>query len=46
MLRAHALIRTIAGTHRYQLTAAGRKAITAILTALRSTVPQLTPVAA
>jgi hypothetical protein len=46
LLRAHGLITKITGTHRYQLTAAGRKATTAILTALRSTVRQLTPVAA
>jgi hypothetical protein len=46
LLRAHGLITKITGTHRYQLTATGRKAITAILTALRSTVRQLTPEAA
>jgi hypothetical protein len=46
LLRAHGLIAKVTGTHRYQLTAAGRKTITAILTALRSTVRQLTPVAA
>jgi len=46
LLRAHGLITKITGTHRYQLTVSGRKAITAILTALRSTVRQLTPVAA
>jgi hypothetical protein len=46
LLRAHGVIRKITGTHRYQLTTAGRKAITAILTALRSTVRQLTPAAA
>jgi hypothetical protein len=46
LLRAHGLINKITGTHRYQLTVSGRKAITAILTALRSTVRQLTPVAA
>ena len=46
LLRAHGLITKVAGTHRYQLTAAGRKTITAILTALRSTVRQLTPMAA
>ena len=46
LLRAHGLITKITGTHRYQLTASGRKAITAILTALRSTVCQLTPLAA
>jgi hypothetical protein len=46
LLRAHGLITKITGTHRYQLTISGRKATTAILTALRSTVRQLTPVAA
>jgi len=46
LLRAHGLIKKIAGTHRYQLTAAGRKANVAILTALRSTVAQLTQLAA
>jgi hypothetical protein len=43
LLRAHSLIRKVSGTHRYQLTASGRRAITAILTALHSTVRQLTP---
>jgi DNA-binding MarR family transcriptional regulator len=46
LLRAHGLIRKIPGTHRYHVTTSGRKAITALLTALRSTVRQLTPVAA
>jgi hypothetical protein len=46
LLRAHGLITKVGGTHRYQLTASGRKATTAILTALRSTVRQLTPIAA
>jgi hypothetical protein len=46
LLRAHGLIAKVTGTHRYQVTAAGRKAITAVLTALRSTVRPLTPVAA
>jgi hypothetical protein len=46
LLRAHGLIRKIAGTHRYQLTENGRKAIGAILAALRSTVRELTPLAA
>jgi len=46
LLRAHGLISKVTGTHRYQLTTVGRKVITAILTALRSTVRQLTPVAA
>ena len=44
LLRAHALITKIRGTHRYQLTSTGRKTIVAILSALRSTVAQLTPV--
>jgi hypothetical protein len=46
LLRAHGLIRKITGTHRYQLTASGRKAIAAILTALHSTLKQLIPLAA
>ncbi|HSB15624.1 MAG TPA: hypothetical protein VLE22_14290 [Bryobacteraceae bacterium] len=46
LLRAHGLITKVTGTHRYQLTPTGRKAVTAILTALRSTVRQLTPMAA
>ena len=46
LLRAHGLITKIAGTHRYQLTPAGRKASLAVLTALRSTIRQLTPIAA
>ena len=46
LLRAHALITKIVGTHRYQLTSSGRRIIVAILSALRSTVAQLTPVTA
>jgi hypothetical protein len=46
LLRAHALITKITGTHRYQLTSHGRKTIVAILSALRSTVAQLTPLTA
>jgi hypothetical protein len=46
LLGAHGLITKITGTHRYQLTASGRKAITAMLTALRATVRQLTPLVA
>jgi len=46
LLRAHGLIRKVTGTHRYQLTTSARKAIAAILTALRSSVKQLTPLAA
>jgi len=46
LLRAHGLITKIPHTHRYQLTLRGRKAIVAILTALSSTIRQLTPLAA
>jgi hypothetical protein len=46
LLRAHALTTKITGTHRYRLTSTGRKTIVAILSALRSTVAQLTPVTA
>jgi len=46
MLRAHGLLQKVPRTHRYQVTAAGRKAITAILTARQASVAQLTKVAA
>jgi len=46
LLRAHGLITKIAGTNRYQLTPSGRKATVAVVTALRSTIAQLTPLAA
>jgi len=46
LLRAHGLIYKVTGTHRYHLTQAGRIATTAILTALRSSVRQLTAAAA
>ena len=46
LLRAHGLIYKITHTHRYQLTSAGRSATTAILSALRSTIRQLTTPAA
>jgi hypothetical protein len=46
LLRAHGLISKVPGTHRYQVTTSGRKAIVAVLSALRSTVAQLTPVTA
>ena len=46
LLRAHGLIYKVTGTHRYHLTKAGRIATTAILTALRSSVRQLTAAAA
>jgi len=46
LLRAHGLIYKVTGTHRYHLSEAGRVATTAILTALRSSVRQLTAAAA
>ena len=46
LLRAHGLIRKVAGTHRYHVTDYGRKAITAILAAQHATLNQLTPKAA
>jgi hypothetical protein len=46
LLRAHTLITKIAGTNRYQLTPSGRKATLAVVTALRCTISQLTPLAA
>lgn len=46
LLRAHGLITKIPGTHRYQLSTSARKVAAAVLTALRSTVRQLTPLAA
>ena len=45
MLRAHGLLQKVQSTHRYQVTAAGRKAITAILTARQASVAQLTQAA-
>jgi hypothetical protein len=42
MLRAHGLIQKLPHTHRYQLTATGRLAITAILAARQVTVAELT----
>ena len=46
LLRAHRRIRKVSGTFRYQVTETGRKALAALLTALRSTVRQLLPEAA
>jgi hypothetical protein len=46
LLRAHGLITKPHGTHRYQLTSSGRKTISALLAALRTTVRQLLPIAA
>jgi hypothetical protein len=46
LLRAHGLLKKVQGTHRYQATTNGRRAITAILTAMSATVAQLTALAA
>ena len=46
MLRAHGLIKKLPTTHRYVLTATGRTAITALLTALKSNTKQLNQLAA
>lgn len=45
LLRAHGLIEKLSHTHRYQLTASGRLAITAILAAQQATVTYLTKAA-
>lgn len=45
LLRAHGLLRKVPGTHRYHVTKIGRRVVTAILTALRATVRQLTSAA-
>ena len=46
LLRAHGLIQKISGTHRYVLTDKGRTTITALLTARKADVTQLTKIAA
>lgn len=46
LLRAHRLIRKVTGTHRYILTASGRKAITALLAARHASIEQLLKIAA
>ena len=46
LLRAHGLIRKIAGTHRYVLTSQGRRISTALLAARRADIDQLTRLAA
>jgi hypothetical protein len=45
MLRAHGLIQKIPRTHRYQVTAAGRAILVAVLTTLRTTLNQLNQLA-
>ena len=46
LLRAHSLLQKVTRTHRYQVTTAGRKAITALLTARQATLAQLSSLAA
>jgi hypothetical protein len=46
LLRAHALLKKIPHTHRYQLTTKGRRIITALLAACHADVEQLTKMAA
>ena len=46
LLRAHHLIRKVPGTHRYQVTQAGRQIITAVLAASNATVNTFIPKAA
>jgi hypothetical protein len=46
MLRAHGLIRKVQGRHLYQVTAKGRRVITALLTARHANIEQLTKMAA
>jgi len=46
LLRAHGLLRKVSGTHRYVVTEAGRKIITAMLAARQADVEQLTALAA
>src|SRR5271165_2953636 len=46
LLRAHGLLRKLPRTHRYQLTAKGRRIITALLAACYADVEQLTKIAA
>ena len=46
LLRAHRLLRKLPRTHRYQITAKGRRIITALLAACYADVEQLTKMAA
>jgi len=46
LLRAHGVIRKVAGTHRYVVTAKGRQMLTAVLAARQADVEQLTKMAA
>jgi hypothetical protein len=46
LLRAHGLIKKVCGTHRWLLTEAGRRIVTALLTARQADINQLTALAA
>jgi hypothetical protein len=46
LLRAHRILRKVPGTHRYHLTTAGRRILTALLAARQADVEQLTQMAA
>ena len=46
LFRAHGIIRKVSKTHRYVLTASGRQILTALLSAHRANVDQLTAIAA
>jgi hypothetical protein len=46
LLRAHGILPKLSGTHRYQLTARGRRSVTALLAARNADVDQLTKMAA
>ena len=46
LMRAHGLLRKLSSTHRYQLTAKGRRIITALIAACNADVEQLTKMAA
>lgn len=46
LLRAHRILRKVSGTHRYHLTAYGRRVVTALLAARQANVDQLTQLAA
>ena len=45
-MRAHGLIRKVSGTHRYQVSPAGRQIITALLAARQANVEKLMALAA
>ena len=46
LLRAHGVLRKVAGTHRYIVTPKGREIITALLAARHASIPQLLKIAA